>query len=197
MNTIPYFYILEDTYTSELYAGVKYAAGCHPSTLMTDGGYTTSSELVKERIRESGLSRFKIRKITEMKDGVYAQLYEHRFLWKVKAPSNPRFLNQNYGNTPNQKGKKWWTNGRENRLSYECPVGFRKGKTQKSGPEHGHSGKPKNYKTVQKKTFEKNYTPHNKGVKQEIVICTHCNQTGGIRAMKRYHFDNCKMRKEM
>lgn len=33
-----------------------------------------------------------------------------------------------------------------------------------------------------------------KGKKQEKVQCPHCKRTGGIRAFKRYHFDNCKMR---
>ena len=28
--------------------------------------------------------------------------------------------------------------------------------------------------------------------KQEIVTCPHCGKSGGISAMKRHHFDNCK-----
>ena len=31
----------------------------------------------------------------------------------------------------------------------------------------------------------------NKG-KHEIVTCPHCGKSGGSRAMKRHHFDNCK-----
>ena len=33
----------------------------------------------------------------------------------------------------------------------------------------------------------------NIGRKANIVTCPHCNQEGGTGAMKRYHFDNCKM----
>lgn len=33
-----------------------------------------------------------------------------------------------------------------------------------------------------------------KGVKQEIAECPWCGSSGGIRAMKRWHFDNCKNR---
>lgn len=168
----PYFYVIEDTFTGELYAGIKYAKDADPSTFMKEGGYQTSSGKVKERISEDGLERFVTRKIKLMHDGDYAQKYEHRFLWKVKAPSNPRFLNGNYGNTPNQKGKTWWTDGVTNKLTYVCPEGFWSGKTQKSGLEHGLSGKNKSAEhrakisDANKKDgcgFDKGYTPWNKG----------------------------------
>jgi len=32
----------------------------------------------------------------------------------------------------------------------------------------------------------------NKGRKHETVTCPHCDKTGGITAMSRWHFDNCK-----
>ena len=32
--------------------------------------------------------------------------------------------------------------------------------------------------------------------KHEIVCCPHCNKEGAKNAMKRWHFDNCKMRVE-
>jgi group I intron endonuclease len=31
-----------------------------------------------------------------------------------------------------------------------------------------------------------------KGFKHKIVECPYCNKTGGLSAMKKYHFDNCK-----
>ena len=31
-----------------------------------------------------------------------------------------------------------------------------------------------------------------RGVKKKIVKCPHCEQSGGISQMKRWHFDNCK-----
>jgi|SaaInlStandDraft_4_1057021.scaffolds.fasta_scaffold05289_7 hypothetical protein len=30
------------------------------------------------------------------------------------------------------------------------------------------------------------------GIKQELAICPHCGKEGGVNAMKRYHFNNCK-----
>ena len=32
------------------------------------------------------------------------------------------------------------------------------------------------------------------GKEQRIVICPHCNKTGGAATMPRWHFDNCKMK---
>lgn len=34
----------------------------------------------------------------------------------------------------------------------------------------------------------------NMGITQPKVICPHCGTEGGARAMKRYHFDNCKFK---
>lgn len=34
-----------------------------------------------------------------------------------------------------------------------------------------------------------------KGFKDELTTCPHCGKIGGKSAMKRYHFDNCRMRK--
>jgi hypothetical protein len=32
-----------------------------------------------------------------------------------------------------------------------------------------------------------------KGIKQKIVTCPHCNVTGGVSNLKRWHFENCKL----
>lgn len=31
------------------------------------------------------------------------------------------------------------------------------------------------------------------GIKQDLISCPHCGKIGGSRAIKRYHFDRCKM----
>jgi hypothetical protein len=57
------------------------------------------------------------------------------------------------GMPPNHSGKHWFTNGKDNMLTEDCPIGFRLGKTQVSGDQHGHYSKPKKYKTVQVHSF--------------------------------------------
>ena len=42
--------------------------------------------------------------------------------------------------------------------------------------------------------FKKGYIPYNKGIKQKIIICPYCGISGGINIMKRWHFDNCKIK---
>jgi hypothetical protein len=36
----------------------------------------------------------------------------------------------------------------------------------------------------------------NKGIPQEKIICPHCHKVGGISSMSRWHFENCKHKKE-
>lgn len=36
-----------------------------------------------------------------------------------------------------------------------------------------------------------------KGVKEKTVKCPYCEKTGGNKAMKRWHFDNCKKHKTL
>jgi len=33
-----------------------------------------------------------------------------------------------------------------------------------------------------------------KGIPHKTIKCPHCNKIGGIPAMKRWHFDNCKLK---
>jgi len=64
---------------------------------MTQDGYTTSSIDVKSMIENDGLSSFKIVKIKFFKTSIEASVYETRFLKKVNAASNNRFINKSNG----------------------------------------------------------------------------------------------------
>ena len=86
----PYFYIIEDVITKQLYVGSKFGSDANPSTFWIEGGYITSSKTVKDLVEEFGLKRFSIRKLKPMKN---AYEYETRFLQKVDAKNNPKFYN--------------------------------------------------------------------------------------------------------
>lgn len=93
----PYFYIIQDVDNGRYYAGARWKQGCHPSELLKTDGYTTSSTRVNKLIMKHGTERFTIRKIKTFDEAIDAQLYEVRFLKKVKAGSNPRFYNGHDG----------------------------------------------------------------------------------------------------
>jgi len=40
--------------------------------------------------------------------------------------------------------------------------------------------------------WNKGKESNKKGISQQQIICPHCNKSGGINAMKRYHLNNCK-----
>tara|TARA_R110002153_G_C13183293_1_gene485312 strand:- start:67 stop:732 length:666 start_codon:yes stop_codon:yes gene_type:complete len=61
---------------------------------MTETGYTTSSRIVNYIIQEDGLESFKILRIKTFDTGWDAVNYETRFLIRVNAKGNTRFLNR-------------------------------------------------------------------------------------------------------
>lgn len=89
-NRRPYFYILEDRVTNKYYVGSKFGKDANPDIFMKVDGYLTSSPLIHSIIEEYGIERFIIRKLKEMEDP-YG--YETKFLSKVNARLNKRFIN--------------------------------------------------------------------------------------------------------
>jgi hypothetical protein len=68
----------------------------------------------------------------------------------------------------------------------------------------GHGAKVSKALTGRKQTEEhkakyKNRIPHNKGIKgvvsfkQKTLVCPHCSKSGGATAMRKWHFDKCKL----
>jgi RNase P/RNase MRP subunit p29 len=93
---IPYFYIIQEVSTDMYYAGSKYGKNANPSNFMIEGGYQTTSEIIKELIRQHGFSNFIIRKIRTFETGEAAHDYETRFLQKVDARNHLKFYNGHY-----------------------------------------------------------------------------------------------------
>lgn len=90
----PYFYIIQHRPTGRRYAGYRGAADCSSTELLKEGGYFTSSKVVKALIESEGLSAFKIERIREFDDAADAYAYEIRFLKRIGAAKNPNWLNQ-------------------------------------------------------------------------------------------------------
>lgn len=97
----PYFYIIQHA-SGMLYAGCRYSKvktnysinGCHPSELLQNDGYLTSSKLVKKLIKSDGLQSFSIKIILEesiLEESVLT--YETKFLQENDISSNPAWLN--------------------------------------------------------------------------------------------------------
>jgi predicted transcriptional regulator len=91
MKTTPYFYVLREVSTGNLYAGVKFARGCKPCDLLTT--YFTSSKIVK-RLLATNPQSFVIDRIKIFPTKEEAIAYEKRFLSKVKAHKSAKWYNQ-------------------------------------------------------------------------------------------------------
>ncbi len=92
-NYSPFFYVIEFTPNGLLYAGCRTAQNSNPITFMVEGEYQTSSKVVHKLIEEFGLNSFRIRSIKIFETADQAYNYETRFLKKVDAANNPKFLN--------------------------------------------------------------------------------------------------------
>ncbi len=73
-------------------------------------------------------------------------------------------------------------------------------KKSRPGPLNGMYGKKHSVSTLEKLKSPKSEDHKQKisesklGIKHKIVTCPHCNKSGGIVNMKRYHLDNCKFK---
>jgi len=91
---MPYFYIIQDIRNGIYYAGSRWKQGCHPSELLREDGYPTSSETINNIIKQDGIDSFIIRKIKTFITPLEAYNYETKFLIKVDAANNPSFYNK-------------------------------------------------------------------------------------------------------
>lgn len=79
-KTVPYFYIIRNKETGIMYAGSRWAQGCHPDKFMGDNGYITSSPTIQSIIKEHGLDTFEILRVDTYCDGLHPYGYETLFL---------------------------------------------------------------------------------------------------------------------
>ncbi len=146
MIGIPYFYIIKHTPTGKYYAGCKINSAANSSNLMTKKGYKTTSKIVKNLIKTDGLESFEILKIKHFGLPDQALDYETRFLLKVNAAENERFLNRHNG------GKNFHNKGGYN-LSESTKQKMRKPKSKET-IEKQNKAKKERPKEVYEKMVE-------------------------------------------
>jgi hypothetical protein len=95
---VPYFYIIQHIKSGMYYAGSRFINSknriANPIEFWTEGGYFTSSDTIKKICEIEGTSAFIIKKIKTFTNKEETYLHETKFLQKVKARSNPKFLNR-------------------------------------------------------------------------------------------------------
>jgi NUMOD3 motif-containing protein len=105
MSKTPYFYIIKHNPSDRYYAGCKISKHADSLNLMTENGYQTTSKVIKSLIKEDGLKSFSILKIKHFNSASEVLDFETRFLKKVNAANNERFINlHNNGKNFSNKG---------------------------------------------------------------------------------------------
>jgi len=179
-------------------------------------GVRSSSRLPEEDIKYQSSSKILIPLLNETytkeilsvwnsrKEAVEEEIRLHN---KYNVDSNPLFYNQTtqtstgfdgfsltgelnpfYGKTHSSKQKAKWKEFRKGTNSgkdnpFYGKVHSEETKKLISSQWEGEAGKQRASKISQAMT----------GKKHKIVTCPHCDKSGGIANMKRYHFDNCRL----
>ena len=187
-----YTYLVGWSKLDKFYYGVRYAANSSPSELWKT--YFTSSNHVKKFREENGEpDLIQVRKIFNNPNK--ARLWENKVLKRIDVVNNGRFLNKtdnisidpiaalsgsiqstNKGAVRNDVAK------RNAKMVGEKNHMF--GKTGKDAPCFGRIGK-------KHPMFGKRNPAASEAAKRKIE-CPHCNKTGNVSNMKRWHFNNCK-----
>lgn len=101
-QTIPYFYIIQHKESKMLYCGAKWAIGSDPNRFMIEGGYTTSSRVINEIIKNETLSAFEILRIDTFCDDLHVYEYEKLFLQTLDCAKSENWFNKHNNNKTNQ-----------------------------------------------------------------------------------------------
>lgn len=169
--------------TNQHYYGARWKKGCHPSDLWTT--YFTSSKLVADLIELYGTESFdvEIRKTFETRRA--CQQWEQRVLTKLRVKTRNDWLNIAISAPPIRVGYKHTT---ETLTKMRKPKNIPWSKERKEAKRIDELNKIKNGKKM----------PSTKGltIPSVQIQCPHCQKIGGSNGMKRYHFNNCKLRSD-
>jgi hypothetical protein len=154
--------------TFKWYVGVRYGKGCH-----INDGYICSSKIVKPMIEQNPNDWQ--RTILEIGSPEKMRELEKEILQTVDAQNDKRSFNRNNSGVP-----KGWS------------IPWNKGLSKEQSHRYGKPGGMRNKKQseLQKKVVGLMSKEKNKIQAQ----CPHCQKTGQMVAMHRWHYDNCKLK---
>lgn len=202
---VGYVYIIINTINNKKYIGVSMK--CDEKSIKN---YFGSGFAIKDAIKKYGKENFRkeILKKFDSEDG--ARNYERKLISELNAIESDEYYNlvsggygggvkgriisdetkkkisnsllghKNY--KPTEEHKKKLSEKFKGRLS---PM---KGKTQKENTKQKIS-------EVTKLRWKNGELTSSSGYKHEIIKCPNCDKTGGKGAMRRWHFENCKINK--
>lgn len=206
--TKAYVYRWTHLLTFKWYIGSRTRKGCHPND-----GYICSSKIVKPLIVENPTEW--VREILFVGEPKEVFEYETFLLHIFDAKHNPMSFNQHnndlnfnsigsyYPRTEAQRktqsekmkgrfvGEKSPCFGipRTDEVKFKISLANSKPNPKKS---HPHTAEQK----LRWSESRKGKSSINKGIQYPIVKCPHCNKKGGESGMKRWHFNNCKLKEK-
>lgn len=207
--TIPYTYLITFLPTGQYYYGVRFKKGCSPEDFWTK--YFTSSKYIADLIEEYGKDSFsiEIRKTFLTKDD--AILWEQRFLTRVNAAKNPKFLNKSNGNkqyfdfTGVKRPEHSERMKGENNPAKKPGVGAKISEANRNrSPEvraklsaANLRRDPEIYARVSEKNKGKKHSAETISKLSQIaldrdkILCPHCKTSATPSLFARWHGDNC------
>lgn len=118
----PYFYIIKHKTSGYLYAGAKWEEGCHPSQLLVEGGYTTSSSRINDIIKKEGIDSFEVYlTLTEAECGLDVYYYETRFLQTYNISGRENWYNGHNNQSQNAFNNSIFKKNMLNKYGFEYP----------------------------------------------------------------------------
>jgi hypothetical protein len=204
MNTIPFTYVLKFKPTEQYYYGVRYAVGCNPDNLWNT--YFTSSDKIHELIDKFGKDSFTYKITKTFNSSKEAVEHEHKFLSRVNAMHNGKFINLSNGQNSDFTNKGLITIYHEltdietfHNPILPIPKGFKPGfsKQHRASLSKVFMGlipwnKEKQTGSTGPCTESRKRNISNARLHTEKNICPHCNKSSDPGNYKRFHGDNCK-----
>lgn len=188
---MPYTYLIGWSRHNKFYYGARWAKNSSPNDLWKT--YFTSSKHVKNFVEKYGdPDIIQIRKIFDSSQD--AKLWEEQVLRRMNVVSDNRFLNKNVNGKFLKDGPQSKDHV-EKRISATTISRKRNGtyivsEETKKKISDSTKGVSKPHSEEHKTAIQNRLQSFNKS----IIFCPHCGKQGQHTNMKRWHFDNCKLR---